>query len=118
MPGNSSHHTAGMPTMKNPSAVLMYDNSVRSFANSVRCRASLSRMSVSDCPCIGDPRILSGTIRHQGAKLNRPGEKFSELPHLHAYNILSAKRQLGLPCCSLHTRGALACAISPYIGHD
>lgn len=31
--------------------------------------------------------------------------------------ISSAKGQLSLPCCSLHAKGARACAISPYIGH-
>ena len=62
MPGNSSHHTAGIPTMKNPSAVLMYDSSVRSFANSVRCRASRSRTSCVQFLGMGDPQILAETI--------------------------------------------------------
>src|SRR5437667_4840213 len=74
MPGNSSHHTAGMQTMKNPSAVLMYDSSVRSFASSVRCRASRSR-DVSKFSGMGDPQILAKTIPLQRAKLNRAGEK-------------------------------------------
>ena len=75
MPDNSSHHTAEMPTMKNPIAVLMYDSSVRSFANSVRCRASRSRIAVSNFSGMGDPQILTESIPLQRAKLNRPGEK-------------------------------------------
>lgn len=61
--------------MKNPSAVLMYDSSVRSFANSVRCRASRSLIAVSNLSGIDDPRILAETLPLQRAKLNRPGEK-------------------------------------------
>ena len=40
---------------KNPIVVLMYDSSVRSFANSVRCRASRSRIDVSNFSGMGDP---------------------------------------------------------------
>jgi hypothetical protein len=61
--------------MKSPIAVLMYDSSVRSFANSVRCRASLSPIDVSNFSGMGDPQILTETIPLQRAKLNRPGEK-------------------------------------------
>ena len=53
----------------------MYDSSVRSFANSVRCRASRSRIAVSNFSGMGDPQILTETIPLQRAKLNRPGEK-------------------------------------------
>ena len=52
----------------------MYDNSVRSFANSVRCRASRSRIDVSNVSGMGDPQILAETIPLQSAKLNRAVE--------------------------------------------
>jgi hypothetical protein len=53
----------------------MYDSSVRSFANSVRCRASRSQIVVSTFSDMADPPILAETRPHQKAKLNRPGEK-------------------------------------------
>ena len=60
---------------KNPSAVLTYANNVRSFANSVRCRASRSRIGASSVSGIGEADPPAATIPHQQAKLNRPEEK-------------------------------------------
>ena len=64
---------------KNPIAVLMYDSSVRSFANSVRCRASRSRIAVSNFSGMGDQQILTETIplreRSSMDQERRPGKE-------------------------------------------